>query len=86
MKEERIFRGSGSSGYSTEYRPERKNTIIKPSIKRTFFDKDKVRMYKTTDGRTFIADVFDRIFNTAIRLNIKPKNFKPNSIDPRVIY
>lgn len=43
-------------------------------------------MYKTKDGRTFLADKFDQTFNQGIQLKMKPKNFKAYSIDPRVIY
>jgi hypothetical protein len=63
-----------------------KVSFTKPEIKKEYFDKDGQRMYKTVDGRTFIADVFDKTFNQGIKLKMKPKNFKAKSIDPRMIY
>lgn len=86
MRTETIVRGAHTI---TEYRPQAKNSMVKPSILKQFFQgrgAQRTRMYKTTDGRTFIADTFDRIFKPAITLTIKPKHFKAKSLDSRVIY
>ena len=86
MKTETIHRGTHTV---TEFRPVAKNSMTKPLIKKQFYKgrgKERIRMYLTECGRTFLADVFDKIFNQGIKLSMKPKNFKPNSIDPRVIY
>lgn len=86
MRTEKIIRGTNTV---IEYRPQAKNSMVKPNIKKQFYvgkGKDRVRMYKTTDGRDFIADTFDRTFNQGVTLKMKPKNFKAYSIDPRVIY
>lgn len=86
MRTEKFIRGSNTI---TEFRPEAKNSMVKPEVKKQFFQgrgASRVRMYKTKDGRTFLADKFDQTFNQGIQLKMKPKNFKAYSIDPRVIY
>lgn len=73
----------GSKGI-TDFRASRAS-MVKPTIKKEY-KQDGVRMYKTVDGRTFIADVFDQNFNQGIKLKMKPKHFKAKSLDSRVIY
>jgi hypothetical protein len=86
MRTETFTRGANTI---IEYRPEGKNTMIKPEVKKQFFQgrgTGRTRMYKTTDGRTFIADRFDQTFNQQVHLQMKPKNFRAKSLDPRTIY
>lgn len=79
---------SHAGGNTTiSYRAERSSTI-KPAIKRQFFQgkgKERTRMYETTDGRTFIAEVYDRNFVPQVKVRMLPKNHKSKSIDSRVI-
>jgi hypothetical protein len=86
MRTVKIIRGTNTI---IEYRPEAKNSMVKPGIKKEFFQgrgKERTRMYETVDGRTFHADKFDLTFNQQVQFKMKPKNFKASSIDPRVIY
>lgn len=71
----------------TDYHPERP-FMVAPKILKQFFTgkgKNKVRMYRTTDNRNFVADRFDFMFLPAIVLTVKHKHFKSTSIDARVI-
>lgn len=86
MRTETFTRGAHTI---IEFRPEAKNSMVKPGIQKEFFQgrgKQRTRMYKTVDGRTFHADKFDLTFNQQVQFKMKPKNFKASSIDPRVIY
>jgi hypothetical protein len=52
---------------------------LKPKIKRTYHvgkGKDRVRMYESTDGKAWIADVVDRIFNPVATGPVRSKRFK----------
>jgi len=77
-------RHQGKSTGVVDFHPETPFTIA-PTIIKTFFSKDKVRMYRTKCKRKFIADVFDRMFVPAIVVVMKHKHFKSTSIDARVI-
>ena len=37
---------------------------------------DGIRMYRTKDGREFIADKYDESFRPAVKMQVKPKGFK----------
>jgi hypothetical protein len=66
----------------TEYHPKRVG-MVKPTIKREFYQGkgvDRLRLYLTTDGRTFMADMFDRTFNVAVKITIKPRFYKSKSL------
>lgn len=57
---------------------------VAPVIKKEYKDADGTRMYKSVDGRDFIADMFDKMFKV-IPTQMKPKNFKgDNAIYKRI--
>jgi hypothetical protein len=65
-----------------EYHPHRPG-MVKPTIEKEFYQgkgMDRLRLYLTTDGRTFMADIFDRIFNVAVKVTIKSKYYKSKSL------
>jgi hypothetical protein len=45
-----------------------------PEIKKTFMSKG-TRMYKTKEGKTFLADVYDAMFNVKKGIVLKEKRF-----------
>lgn len=47
---------------------------VKPIVNNEYLE-DNIRMYSTTDGRTFFADAYDRNFSTPIQ-KVKPKGYK----------
>ena len=61
-----------------DFRPEKVSTPA-PEVKNEYWEDGK-RMYATTDGRIFIADVFDMNFKVK-RSKIMPKNFKGENAD-----
>jgi hypothetical protein len=62
MQKQKILVGNGKAGHVINYITE-KPMSLKPNIKNEYTDQDGVRMYLSEDGKTFIADVFDKLFN-----------------------
>ena len=53
---------------------------VKPTIERPF-TRDGVRMYLTTDGKEYLADVYDAMFLPAVKLQVRPARYKGASPD-----
>lgn len=70
---------------NVSYRPQSKKANLAPIIKRTYFDKDNVRMYDCepkegqTDPIQYVADTYDRLFIPAHNKTIIPERNQRNN-------
>jgi hypothetical protein len=59
----------------------------KPVIIRTFFEgkgKEKQRMYESAEGKIYIADVIDRIFNPIVKFIPKNRRHKGTNANKKM--
>jgi len=55
--------------------------LVKPIILKEYWY-DGTRMYKGVDGKTYIADVLDKMFSPAVKLKVLPERNKGQNADP----
>jgi hypothetical protein len=70
----------GNHGCNINVKAERP-VHTKPQIVDVYYDSDGTRMYETSDNRTFIADVVDRIWDTA-KGPVMRKGYKSRKVEP----